>query len=62
MLQLVGAGVAVKGSISGLSPSTEYELRIQEFGDLTDGCTKLGDVFNPFVDSFRDPYESYYQQ
>ena len=36
-------------------------MRIQEFGVVTDGCTRLGDEFNPFADANRDPYQSYYQ-
>jgi len=60
MLQLVGQGVALKGSLSNLAANTEYELRIQEFGDITGGCTKLGDEFNPWVAEHKDPYAQRY--
>ena len=42
---------AVKAQIrlSGLQTTTEYDLRIMEFGNTTDDCKNVGEVFNPLA-------------
>jgi Cu-Zn family superoxide dismutase len=45
--QGVDGPVTIKGSLSGLTPG-KHGISICTFGDLTDGATSCGTVFNPF--------------
>ena len=42
--------------LAGLQPSTEYELRIMEFGNILADCSHTGDQFNPLK---TEPYTTY---
>jgi len=35
--------------LAGLSPATEYELRVTEFGNILSDCSMAGDQFNPLA-------------
>lgn len=38
-------GIVIDGVIDGLLPKQEYELSICEFGDVSQGCNSLGDIY-----------------
>lgn len=47
LTQKAGDLVTMLGDFTGISPGL-HGLKIQEFGDLEQGCASTGDVFNPF--------------
>lgn len=38
-------GIVVDGVIDGLDPKTEHLLGIHEYGDVSQGCSSLGDIY-----------------
>ena len=48
--QLKGQAPSISGTIEGAQPSTEYFLRINEYGNLTDNCANTGREFNNLVE------------
>ena len=48
MLQLPGGAIKAKAELTGLSAGASLELRIAEYGLLTDACANIGDEFNPY--------------
>ena len=42
--------------LAGLQPSTEYELRIMEYGNILSECSLCGKKFNPL---HQEPYTAY---
>ncbi|XP_071484736.1 copper chaperone for superoxide dismutase-like [Diadema antillarum] len=45
LLQVAEDNCIVEGTIDGLSPGN-HSLRIHEFGDISDGCSSCGNVFD----------------
>ena len=58
MLQLPSGAIMAKATLAGLTPETEYQIRVFEFGDLSEvdgACSALGDEFNPFKQEAEEP-------
>ena len=55
MMQLPGEHIKLKAELlENLMGDTEYELRIHELGNTCEGCTKIGEVFNPLAPSAKE--------
>ena len=59
MLQLPSGAIMAKATLAGLTNETEYQIRVFEFGDLSEvdgaACAALGDEFNPFKQEAEEP-------
>ena len=51
--------VKVDVRLAGLSKSTEYELRIQDYGNILSNCSLCGEVFNPLMGEDYETFDSW---
>ncbi|EDV23287.1 Copper chaperone for superoxide dismutase [Trichoplax sp. H2] len=45
--QLSADKCMIEGTVDNLRPGN-YDIKIHEYGDLSDGCNNCGDIFNPY--------------
>ena len=41
--------VSAQIRLRGLTADTEYEIKINEFGNTSADCSMIGDIYNPFA-------------
>ncbi|EFA82558.1 copper chaperone for superoxide dismutase [Heterostelium album PN500] len=42
-------GILFEGRIGGLKPNTKHSIAIHQYGDLTNGCENVGDIYKPIA-------------
>ena len=57
-VQMDSDNCVIDGTIDGLKPSSEHGLAIYECGDISGGCSSVGDHFNPRNTRHGSPEDS----